>query len=189
MKRRTASIQRCEACRARSAATSTGVWLTTLSSALWFQTSVSSGAMLRSPTRSACRSGAKSVAEPFGQRREHLELVAELRVQLGVGLVAARRHVEVVQLDLARQPQAQVPAVVLAAPGERLDLVEGQLREHRHAVIAGLAVERVVAKAQRLEIRDREQLVPDLGLLQAQHVRVDRAHQPLEPGRGAGAPS
>ncbi len=33
--------------------TSIGVWLTILSSALWFQTSSSRGAMLRSPTRMA----------------------------------------------------------------------------------------------------------------------------------------
>ena len=55
--------------------------------------------------------------------------MAELRVQLGVGLVAARRHVEIVQLDPAREPQRQVAAVVLAAPRDRLDLLEGPLRD------------------------------------------------------------
>ena len=40
------------------ASTSTGVWLTTLSSALWLHTSVSSGATLRSPTTTA-RSGSR----------------------------------------------------------------------------------------------------------------------------------
>ena len=67
----------------------------------------------RAPRRVAAR------AEPVGQRRQHLELVAELRVELRVGQVAAGRDVEIVQLDPARQQRPQMPAVGLVAPVER----------------------------------------------------------------------
>ena len=53
---RVTSTQPPAPCAAVKASTSTGVWETTLSSRLWFQTSSSRGATLRSPTRMA-RSG------------------------------------------------------------------------------------------------------------------------------------
>ena len=50
-------------------------------------------------------------------------------------------------------------------------------------MIAGLAVQRVVPKPERLQVGYRKAIVGDLRLLQAQHVRADLAYQPLEAGK------
>ena len=79
---------RCSACSRVSASTSTGVWLTTLSSCLWLQTSHSSGATLKSPTRMV------GTAAGFGPARhplDEVELLAELGV-LGRGRGCRRRR-------------------------------------------------------------------------------------------------
>ena len=66
-------------------------------------------------------------AKPFGQRRQELEFVGEFGVDFGIRNAAAGRHIQVVQLELARKPQAQVPTVVLAAPGDRFASSSGSL--------------------------------------------------------------
>ena len=95
--------------------------------------------------------------------------------------VAAGRDVEIVQLDAARQHGDGVAAVDLAAPVEAAWLLERNLRENRDAMVAGLAVQQLVLEAERPQLEQRKQVVADLGLLQAEHVRVDLAHQPAEP--------
>ena len=119
--RRPISIQSCACCSRFSASTSTGVWLTTLSSALWLQTSHSSGATLKSPTMM------RRLAQPLGPARhalDEVELLAELRIDGAVGRVAAGGHIDVLQPDAARQPDADVPRLaivlpVVACPGRR----------------------------------------------------------------------
>ena len=73
-------------------------------SCLCDQTSVSSGATLRSPTSDhrlvARRAGLRTSARHLV---EEVQLVREFRVLVGIGNVAAGRHIEIVQLDAARQ--------------------------------------------------------------------------------------
>ena len=79
-KRRRASTQGPAAVIAPNFSTSIGVWLTIFRSALWLQTSCSSGATLRSPTRIASRRAIPSCAHPGRHLVEEAELVRELRI-------------------------------------------------------------------------------------------------------------
>ena len=98
--RRMTSTQFREACTRSNRSTSAGVWLTTLSSCLCDHTSVGSGATFRSPT-TIMRSLAlpRMALEPGIHGLEKVELMAEFLVERGIGNVAARRHVDVVQHD------------------------------------------------------------------------------------------
>ena len=64
---RITSTQGPEAWKRFSLSTSMGVWLTTLRSCLWPHTSVSRGAMLRSPTTTAWRPASAAAAVSDGQ--------------------------------------------------------------------------------------------------------------------------
>ena len=75
--RRPMSIQSCACCSRVSASTSIGVWLTTSSSALWLQTSHSSGATLKSPT---IKVGSLQAFRPARHPLDEVELLAELGV-------------------------------------------------------------------------------------------------------------
>ena len=107
MKRRPRSTQSCACCSRPSASTSIGVWLTTLSSALWLQTSHSSGATLKSPT---IRVGSSSVFGPARHALDEVELLAELGIELAVGNVAAGGDVDVLQPDPAVEPRRRCGA-------------------------------------------------------------------------------
>ena len=105
-----ASTQPPAACTLAKCSTSIGVWLTTFSSALWLQTSVSSGATLRSPTTMA-RSGARRPLVGAARHAgEKVELVGEFVVAVGVGLVASRRHIEIVHGQPCCGTRARPPA-------------------------------------------------------------------------------
>ena len=85
--------------------------------------------------------GHAALAEPCLELIDELELVGEFLVDLGVRLVTARRHIEIVNGDglLAGNRHRDVAAVVLAA--ERLGRLreEGSLGNDGDAVIALLA--------------------------------------------------
>ncbi len=86
------SIQSLLACSRVSASTSTGVWLTTLSSCLWLQTSHSSGATLKSPTMIV---GQSQRLGPARHPLDEVELLAELGIERrgrGCRRRRARRH-------------------------------------------------------------------------------------------------
>src|SRR6202035_1040964 len=105
------------------------------------------------------------------------ELVGELDVDLGIGLIAARRHVEVMhyrgiaQARLLAECHPDMPAVGLAAEIALVDRVERYARDDRDAVVALLPVERDVVVAEPRETLARKLVVRALGLLQAEHVR------------------
>ena len=110
--------------RGSSFSTSIGVWLTTSSSALWLQTSCSSGAMLRSPTRIARpRPSARARTRPPSRRRRRA--CARIVVDAGIGLVAAGGHVEIMDFQPARlaaqrhRDMARVALVAEIARGSR----------------------------------------------------------------------
>jgi len=76
---------------------SIGVCDTILSNCLCDHTSFSYGATLRSPTR-ICRSSPARMQRLAGFHLvEELQLVLEFRIERGVGNIAARRHVEIMQ--------------------------------------------------------------------------------------------
>jgi hypothetical protein len=103
---------------------------------------------------------------------EELELVGELHVLLRVGDVAAGRHVEILQVEIARQDDAAVAGVALVAPVLRILGEERQARQDGDAVIALHAVAQDVGIAQRLQRLLGELAVLHLDLLQADDVRL-----------------
>src|SRR5213075_1558455 len=92
-----------------------------------------------------------------GELIEKGELVGEFLVNRRVGLVAARRYIEIVQCDRVTQPgrfakpYRDVTAVLLAAVILDGYALEGKPREHRDAVIALLAIERRMRVAEPAE--------------------------------------
>jgi len=70
---------------------------------LWFQTSFSPGATLRSPRMA---SGAAGVAAGHlgGQSLEEVELMVEFRIARPIRLITAGRNVEIVHLDSGDRP-------------------------------------------------------------------------------------
>ena len=102
-----------------------------------------------------------------------VELVAELRIDLRVRLVAAGRDVEIVDADAPvadGQPRRQVPGVADGAEILAENVLEGPLRDGGDAVIALLAMQGDVLVAERAERLFRELVVGALGLLQAEDV-------------------
>ena len=183
--RRITSTQSCEACTRANRSVSAGVWLTTLSSCLCDQTSVGSGATFRSPTTIMRFLALPRMApEPRIHRLEEIELVAELLVERGIGKIAARRHVDVVQHDRACvsvERDGEMPR--MAAPANVAALVkrEGEAGENGDAVIALLAGYRDVREAQRAELELGKLALDAFDLLQAEQVRPvgpdEAAHQ------------
>jgi len=102
----------------------TGVWLTTSRSCLWLQTSCSSGAMLRSPTRMARGIDLRISSETRCNASDESKLVCEFRILVGIGDVAAGRDVEVMQRGSPWHPvptsAADMPGIGLAAHVPRL---------------------------------------------------------------------
>ena len=126
---------------------------------------------------------------------EEGELVGELRVDRGIGNVAARRHVEIMQRDRILQPgplaehDRDVAAIALAAIVADRGRLERQPREHDDAVVALLAVERDVLVAEPLEALARKSVVRAFGLLQAQDVGTDRLDEFGDRDRCENAPN
>ena len=122
---RVTSIQSCAAYSRAIRSVSSGVWLTTFSSCLWLHTSCSNGATFRSPTTTRAR---RTLGFHLGEILLHLvqelKLVRELLVRIGVGNVAAGRHIEIVHLDLAGQRHAHMPRIAFARKTPSLRLVE-----------------------------------------------------------------
>ena len=108
---------------------------------------------------------------------EEVKLVLEFRIDLGIGLVAAGRHIEIMQrhglveAGALAQHHRDMAAIGLAAEVLQIDAVERPAREHGDAVIALLAVERRVFIAEPLEALERKDLVRAFGFLQAKYVR------------------
>ena len=113
----------------------------------------------------------------------------EFRVGFRIRHIAAGRHIEIVQLDPARQLDNRVAAVGARAPRPRRRRREGQPRQDRDAVIALHAVHEHVAVAERREMLARKMLVRGLGLLQAQDIGLLLLKQPAHQVDGAAAPS
>ena len=115
---------------------------------------------------------------------EEAELVLEFRIDLGIGLVAARRDIEIVESDFVFQTGAfsqhhrDVPAIDLAAEVLHVDPLERNARDHGDAVIAFLSVDRDVLVAETLETLHRESVVRALGLLQAEHIGLCAFQEP-----------
>ena len=136
------STQSC-ACWSRvSASTSTGVWLTTLSSALWLQTSHSSGATLKSPTMIV---GSREPLRPAGHPLDEVELLAELRIDRAVGRVAAGGDIDVLEPDAAFQPHADVPRLAIVLPVVLARSLQRHAAEDRDAMVHPLPVELAMA--------------------------------------------
>ena len=103
---------------------------------------------------------------------QEIELVGEFLVLLRIGNVATGRHIEIVQFEPVLELDREMAGVVLAAELECVRPGEGQPREDGHAVIALLAVNGLVDIARLAEGLAREEVVDDLGFLQAEHVRL-----------------
>ena len=138
---------------ASSASTSIGVWLTTSSSCLWLHTSHSSGAMLKSPIRIV---GHVERLRPARHPLDEIELLAEFGVDLAVGNVAARGHIDILEPHAVRQPHADMPRLAIGLPVEPVVLDHRHAAEDRDAVVHPLAVDDDVVVAERAERRRRE---------------------------------
>jgi hypothetical protein len=62
--------------------------------------------------------------------------VREFRIDLGIGNIAAGRHIEIVQLETGLELRGDMAGVVLTAKGEGIGLTEGKAGENGDAVIA-----------------------------------------------------
>ncbi len=151
-----------------------GVWLTTPSNCLWFHTSASSGAMLKSPTISV---GSRSILRPARHPLEKGELLREFGVERRIGNVAAGGHIDILEPDAARQAGADMPRLAIVLPVVAAVRVERQAAEDRDAVVHALPGEQAMRVAQRLEGGVGEGRVVDLGLLQAQDVGLRRGEE------------
>ena len=127
----------------------------------------------------AARAAVAPVLPPAGHLLKKLQLVGELVVDLRVRLVAAGRHVEIVDFD-ARHGGERVAPVRAPAPVARAALLDGQAGEDRNAVIGLDAVEHRMAVAERMEGLDREAVALDLDLLEAEHVGRALGRQALD---------
>ena len=134
---RMASTQPPAFCAATSFSHSIGVCETTRDICLWLQTSCSSGATLRSPTRIDAVGVLTAQPGACPHLVEKSELVREFRIDLRIGQVAAGRHVEIMQRDRIAQAGAlaehgrDVPAVVLPQNDLDVEGLERQARETR----------------------------------------------------------
>jgi len=99
--------------------------------------------------------------------------VGEFGIGIGVGDVAAGRHIQAMHFD-AGDVGDQMAAIEPVAPGWRADVVERQLGQDGDAVIALHAVIGEVGIAQGAAAIGGKQLVGDLGLLQADNVGIER---------------
>ena len=111
---------------------------------------------------------------------EKFQLVIELRIERGIGNVAAGRHIEIMQhqrlceLRLLAERHRDVTRIDLVAEGSDIGGLERQFRDDGDAVIALLPVQRDVLIAETLESLQRKRVVDAFGFLQAQHVRPRR---------------
>ena len=128
----------------------------------------------------AHQNGALGFRRTQVRMRAHLvqkrKLMLEFRIDLGIRLVAARRHVEIMQRDWIAQRCAlaqrhrDMAAVGLAAEALHVNALERQAREHGDAVIALLPVERGVLVAEPLKALERKGVVRAFRFLQAEYV-------------------
>jgi len=117
--------------------------------------------------------GKARLGEPVAELGEEIELVAELAVDLGIGLVAAGRNVEIVHGERAAaeiDDGRDVPALLDAAEDATRHVGQRRARDDGDAVIALLAVHRLVCIAGVGQLARRELLVAALDLLQAQDI-------------------
>ena len=130
---------RCSSCSRVSASTSIGVWLTTLSSCLWLQTSHSSGATLKSPTMIVGRSQRLG---PARHPLDEVELLAELRV-LRRGRECRRRPARRHSPAGPRSPAARRHAAPRHWPASRggRSSRSGSLRDDGDAMMHRLAAD------------------------------------------------
>ena len=109
--------------------------------------------------------------------------MAELLVERGIGQIAARRHIDVVQHDRLRlsvrrvEPDGEMPRVAAAANVAALLQREGEPRERGDAVIALLPRHRDMRKAERAKLELGKLALDAFDLLQAQHVGLLRLHE------------
>ena len=177
------STQSCACCSRVSASTSTGVWLTTFSSALWLQTSHSSGATLKSPTMIV---GSLKALGPARHALDEVELLSELRVDRAVGRVAAGGDVDILEPDSAFEPHADVPRLAIVLPVVLARVLQRHPAEDRDAMVHPLPVELAMDVAVTLEQIGREDGVENLGFLEAQDVGLLLGDQALDkPGARA----
>ncbi|CDX46437.1 hypothetical protein MPLDJ20_90013 [Mesorhizobium plurifarium] len=114
---------------------------------------------------------------------DEIELVAEFAVDLRVRLVAAGRDVEIMhqhRFAARLHPDRQMPAVVDLAETPLFHQLDRAAGDGGDAVIALLTVEQDVLVARLAEGLFREELVRNLGLLQAEHVGRVFLQQPLD---------
>ena len=92
-------------------------------------------------------------------------------IDLGIGNIAAGGNIEIVQLEAALKHRRDMAGIVLAAEAFLMGSLEGKAREDGDAVIALLAVDRLMDIAELLERLGGEKRVGNLGLLKAKDVR------------------
>ena len=112
-------------------------------------------------------------ARPARHFVEEGELVREFVVDLRVRLVAAGRHVKIMDFKargLAAQRRVHVAGIALAAELALPARENGMARDNGDAVIALLAVDRDVLIAELVKLRRGKFGVAALGLLQAENV-------------------
>jgi hypothetical protein len=115
------------------------------------------------------RAASLFAARPGGHLRQELQLVGELVILFRIRNVPAGGDVEVVQLD-AGDAGRGVAAVVARAPDVLARRRQAPARQDGDAVVALLAMHHDMRKAEGLHRLQRELLVGDLDLLQADHV-------------------
>ena len=138
------STQSCACLQPSQASTSTGVWLTTSSNALWLQTSHSSGATLKSPTMIV---GSLSAFRPARHALDEVELLAELGLTVAVGDVAAGGNVDIFEPDAALEPRRRRGAPRHCPASRAARSSQRHPAEDRDAVMHPLPVEREMVVA------------------------------------------
>ena len=116
---------------------------------------------------------------------DEIELVAELRIDSAIRLVAAGRNIEIMQADTpaaALEDGRDMPAVADIAIILAMILGQRNARGDGNAVIALLAVNDDVLVAERPERRIGKKLVRNLGLLQAEDIRPGLHNELLDDG-------
>ena len=141
------------------------------------------GRDIQIPHQHSFRLRVASVAKPAGELLEELELVGELVVDRGVGDIPAGGDIEVVQFHPAdhRRDVAGVPPL---APVASAGLLQGQLRQDGHPVVALHAPHRLMGIAQPRNRPGGKQFVGHFGFLEANDIRsriVHESFQEIEP--------
>ena len=123
------------------------------------------------------------VLPPGGHLAEEIQLVGEFVVFLGIGNVAAGGDIEVMDFVAVGQGGEDMPAILAVAPMLHTGLLKGVAGEDRDAVIGLHAGDVAVVKTHGLHGVMGEEVVGNLGFLEANDVGFELVCEALEQGQ------